>query len=101
MQNSFEIGSWKKFDIDFASFLGEPSNISDDMILDGSMPGQWCSLACRSVRVGSYKVLPKDKINVTKSGVQIKVPAILNTDEIITINIQMTDVLKVSIGILK
>ena len=48
----------------------------------------------------TLQVLPKDKINVTKSGVQIKVPAILNTDEIITINIQMTDVLKVSLRIL-
>ena len=63
--------------------------------MDGSHPGQWCSLSCRSIRIGNYKVLPKEKITITSKGIQIKVPAIMNTNEVHTINIPMTDVLKV------
>ena len=69
--------------------------ITDATIVDGSHPGQWCSLPCRSIRIGNYKVLPKEKITITTKGVQIKVPAIINTNEVVTINIPMSDVLKV------
>jgi len=74
---------------------GVPSLAADENIFDGSAPGNWCNLACRSVRVGSYKVLPKDRISITEKGVQIKVPAIMNNMEIVTITIPMNDVLKV------
>jgi len=63
-------------------------------IFDGSEPGNWCNMACRSVRVGSYKGLPSEII-ITEKGVQIKVPAIMNNMEIVTITIPMNDVLKV------
>ncbi len=42
-----------------------------------------------------YQVLPKEKITITAKGVQIKVPSIINVNEIVTINIPMSDVLKV------
>jgi len=74
---------------------GEGSIITDATIVDGSHPGQWCSLPCRSIRIGNYKVLPKEKITITMNGVQIKVPGIINTNEVVTINIPMSDVLKV------
>jgi len=74
---------------------GDGSLIPDANIVDGSHPGQWCSLPCRSIRIGNYKVLPKEKITITDKGVQIKVPAIINTSEVVTINIPMSDVLKV------
>merc|ERR1719369_309672 len=74
---------------------GEGCVITDATIVDGSHPGQWCSLSCRSIRIGNYKVLPKEKITITMKGVQIKVPAIINTNEVVTINIPMSDVLKV------
>jgi len=74
---------------------GEGCVIPDANIVDGSHPGQWCSLPCRSIRIGNYKVLPKEKITITDKGVQIKVPAIINTSEVVTINIPMSDVLKV------
>jgi len=74
---------------------GEGSVITDANIVDGSQPGQWCQLSCRSIRIGNYKVLPKEKITITAKGVQIKVPAIINTNEVMSINIPMSDVLKV------
>jgi len=74
---------------------GVSSLVPDENIFDGSLSSNTCTLACRSVRVGSYKVLPKDKIVITEKGVQIKVPAIMNNMEIVTITIPMSDVLKV------
>jgi len=74
---------------------GDGCVIPDANIVDGSHPGQWCSLPCRSIRIGNYKVLPKEKITITERGVQIKVQAILNQAEVVTINIPMADVLKV------
>ena len=76
--------------------------------------GQTCRLSCLSVRIGSYKVclslpfgvflieqkhpkvLPRDDVTVTKNGVELKVPAITNSKKIVKIDIEMTDVLKVS-----
>ena len=57
--------------------------------------GQWCSLPCRSIRIGSYKVLPKERISVTEKGVQIRVPGIVNPSEVVVISIPMKDILKV------
>ena len=36
----------------------------------------YASLQCRSIRVGSYKSMPKEKASVTENAIQIKVPAI-------------------------
>lgn len=74
------------------------SDRPDENIFNGSQPGNWCNLSRRSVRIGSYKVLTKDRIVITEKGVQIKFPAISNNLEIVTINIPMNDVLKVFIG---
>ena len=54
---------------------------------------QLCSLKCRSIRIGNYRVRPKEII-ITDKGIQIKVPAINNTEGV-NINIPMSDVLKV------
>jgi len=69
---------------------GVPENI-----IDGSQSSSWCSLSCRSIRIGNYKVLPKEKITITEKGIQIIVPGIMNPNDVITINIFMKDVLKV------
>jgi len=66
-----------------------------DNIIDGSQSNSWCSLSCRSIRIGNYKVLPKEKITITEKGIQIIVPGIMNPNDVITINIFMKDVLKV------
>jgi len=75
---------------------GEESLAAEqERIADGSVQGPWCSLACRSIRIGNYKVLPKDKLTVTSRGIVCKVPAILPPHDVITISIAMADVLKV------
>ena len=68
-------------------------NNSNINIMDVS--GQWCSLACRSIRIGSYKVQPKEKITITQKGIQIQVPGIVNPTEVVTISLSKNDILKV------
>ena len=52
--------------------------ITDESITDGSIEGQFCSFVCRSVRIGSYKAMPREKVVLTNKGLQIKTPAIIN-----------------------
>jgi sentrin-specific protease 7 len=47
-----------------------------DGILDGSVPGCFTLLQCRTVRLGSYKVVPKDRVLISSVGIRIAVPAI-------------------------
>jgi hypothetical protein len=47
-----------------------------DGILDGSIPGSFTLLQCRTVRIGSYKVVPKDRVLLSSVGIRIAVPAI-------------------------
>jgi len=68
--------------------------VADTNIVENA-GNNWCSLTCRSIRIGNYKVLPKDKITITEKGIQIKVPGIINPSELVTINIVMKDILKV------
>jgi hypothetical protein len=42
------------------------------------------------------EVVPKEKITITERGLQIKVPAILNPEDTLTLNIFTADVIKVS-----
>lgn len=86
-----EDGSHIKLDTE-----GEPmAGPGEEIVVDGSVGGQWFTLACRSVRIGNYKVVPKEKITITQRGLQIKVPAILNPEETVTLNILRSDVIKV------
>jgi len=73
---------------------GDDGVVVEERITDGTS-GPWCSLPCRSIRIGNYKVLPKDKLMVTPRGIQFKVPGILPPQEVITISIGMNDILKV------
>ena len=41
------------------------------------------------------QVVPKEKITITERGLQIKVPAILNPEDTLTLNIFTSDVIKV------
>ena len=35
---------------------GEDGVVVEERITDGSVAGPWCSLPCRSIRIGNYKV---------------------------------------------
>ncbi|XP_014277075.1 sentrin-specific protease 6 isoform X2 [Halyomorpha halys] len=54
-------------------------------------------LNCRTVRFGTYKVAPEDKILVTEHGLKIKVPSLSKTNCSTVIKILMKDIVKVLI----
>lgn len=45
-------------------------------LCDGTLKGPYTTLQCRSVRVGSYKVMPKDRVLIVPQGIRIKVPPV-------------------------
>ncbi|CAH1402245.1 unnamed protein product [Nezara viridula] len=55
------------------------------------------TLNCRTVRFGTYKVAPEDKIIVTEHGLKIKVPSLSKTNSTTVIKILMKDIVKVLI----
>jgi hypothetical protein len=56
--------------------VGGGRELDMDGILDGSIPGSFTLLHCRTVRIGSYKVVPKDRVLLSSIGIRIAVPAI-------------------------
>ena len=55
------------------------SPVTDKMILEDAT-GEKCSLPCRSIRVGSYKSMPKEKAVFTEKGIHIRVPEIIHSE---------------------
>ncbi|MPC15755.1 hypothetical protein E2C01_008556 [Portunus trituberculatus] len=43
---------------------------------DGTLKGPYTSLQCRSLRIGSYKVMPKERVLIVPQGLRIEVPPI-------------------------
>ena len=74
---------------------GDTGAVLEEWIMEESVAGPWCYLPCRSIGIGNYKVLPKNKLTVNARGVHLKVPGILNTQEVVTIAIGMNDIHKV------
>ena len=74
---------------------GDNSGIKDRVTVARWVARSSWSLPCRSIRIGNYKVLPKEKLAVTPLGIQFEVPAILDHQELLTITISMNHILKV------
>ena len=58
------------------------SQISEIISQSDNQGKTFASLQCRSVRIGSYKSMPKEKAFVTEEAFQIRVPAIGNREYI-------------------
>ena len=54
------------------------SQISEIVDVGDNQGKTFASLQCRSVRIGSYKSMPKERALVTEHAFQIKVPSIGN-----------------------
>ena len=65
-------------------------------MIQGDKPaGQFTTLTCRSIRVGSYKILTKEKVHFTQKAIFLKVPYLTDPKKIVTIVIPSTDILKI------
>uniref|UniRef100_A0A1B6BYT3 Ubiquitin-like protease family profile domain-containing protein n=1 Tax=Clastoptera arizonana TaxID=38151 RepID=A0A1B6BYT3_9HEMI len=57
--------------------------------------GKFTKLLCRTVRIGTYKVVPLDEVRLSSYGIQIYVPALDNTP--VTIKVLFSEILRVLI----
>ncbi|XP_066937467.1 sentrin-specific protease 6-like isoform X5 [Macrobrachium rosenbergii] len=64
-------------------------------ITDGTLKGPYTSIHCRSIRIGSYKVMPRDRMLIMPQGIKIKVPSILDNSSIVTFDIPIKSIVKV------
>ena len=53
------------------------------------------SLSCKSLRIGSYEFSPKFKIKISASKVQLVVPSVKDLNKVVTINIELEDIIRV------
>ena len=70
----------------------------EDMMEDNSREeatGENVHLPCRSIRVGSYKSMPKERAVFTEKGIHLKVPDICSDGKIITLNFRLGEILRV------
>ncbi|XP_046392119.1 uncharacterized protein LOC124160329 isoform X2 [Ischnura elegans] len=51
-------------------------------------------LTCRTVRIGSYKAIPKDRVVICKQGIRIRVPDIEDCSKSVTVTFPLRDVVK-------
>lgn len=73
--------------------LGDKSLFED--VTANCPPNLCCSLPCRSIRVGNYKITPLDKITLSPNGIQTKVPAIYSKDETVMLTILKSDLVRI------
>lgn len=60
-------------------FFSVESNVMDkeyDDLLDVTHDDGYVNLACRTVRIGSYKVVPRSCVTLSKFGLRIVVPPV-------------------------
>ncbi|XP_042230537.1 putative mediator of RNA polymerase II transcription subunit 26 [Homarus americanus] len=65
-------------------------------LLDGTLKGPYTSLQCRSIRVGSYKVMPKDRVLIVPQGLRLKIPPITeDSSDSVTFDIPIKSIIKI------
>ncbi|XP_057321904.1 uncharacterized protein LOC130665499 [Microplitis mediator] len=55
------------------------------------------SFVCRTVRIGSYKYVPREKIILNKHGLKLVVPLLEDQNQCVTINVKINEIVKVLI----
>ncbi|KAK8741248.1 hypothetical protein OTU49_002576, partial [Cherax quadricarinatus] len=65
-------------------------------LLDGTLKRPYTSVQCRSIRVGSYKVMPKERVLIVPEGFRIKIPPITDdSGDSVTFDIPIKSVVKI------
>lgn len=68
-----------------------------EAFIDGSMPGSYTLLHCRTVRIGSYKVVPRERVVLSTVGLWISVPSIEDEEKNVVLLIDTPEIVKVLI----
>ncbi|XP_036141062.1 uncharacterized protein LOC105830930 isoform X2 [Monomorium pharaonis] len=59
--------------------------------------GQQTALECRTVRIGSYKYIPREKVVISHSGVRFSVPLLEDDTSFVTLDVKYRDIIKLLI----
>ncbi|KYN16263.1 Sentrin-specific protease 7 [Trachymyrmex cornetzi] len=52
------------------------------------------ALECRTVRIGSYKYIPQEKVVICRNGVKLHVPSLENDSSFVTFDVKYEDIIK-------
>ncbi|XP_012346759.1 uncharacterized protein LOC100866704 isoform X3 [Apis florea] len=66
-------------------------------IKDNTMQSPHTSLLCRTVRIGSYKYIPRDRVLISQNGVRFGVPLLEDEKTFVTLDVKVRDIVKVLI----
>jgi len=76
--------------------VDRPSRVPDSFIYEGKhRAGGFFSVQSRSVRLGSYKAVAREKTLFTQTGIQIRVPDIRKTGAQVVVNVRKNDVMQI------
>ncbi|XP_046749761.1 uncharacterized protein LOC124413272 isoform X4 [Diprion similis] len=64
---------------------------------DGSIQAPQTSLICRTVRIGSYKYIPQERVIISQSGVRLGVPLLEDNTNFVPLEVKLKDIVKVLI----
>ncbi|EZA57568.1 Sentrin-specific protease [Ooceraea biroi] len=75
----------------------DENSISDNesLLENGELPET--ALQCRTVRIGSYKYIPREKIVITHNGIRFSVPLLEDDTSFVTLDVKYRDIIKLLI----
>nr|XP_027226873.1 uncharacterized protein LOC113818870 isoform X4 [Penaeus vannamei] len=63
---------------------------------DGTIKGSFTSIQCRSIRIGSYKVMPKERVVIASQGLRLKLPTVIeDSSEPVSFDIPIKSIVKI------
>ena len=84
-QNEFKLGPASEKDNKITTLMSDLQSL-----LKQEVAGQSTNLICRSIRIGSYKTLAKEKVYFTQKAIYIRAPYLTDTKRMITLVIPAT-----------
>ncbi|XP_012137297.1 uncharacterized protein LOC100878812 [Megachile rotundata] len=70
---------------------------TDNIVRDNSVQSPHTSILCRTVRIGSYKYVPRERVVISQSGVRFGVPLLEDDKNFVTLEIKLQDIVRVLI----
>ncbi|XP_078053727.1 uncharacterized protein LOC144479093 isoform X3 [Augochlora pura] len=70
---------------------------SEDVTKDNSVSSPHTSVVCRTVRIGSYKYVPRERVLISQHGVRFGVPLLEDDKVFVSLEVKLQDLVKVLI----
>ncbi|KAG7206518.1 hypothetical protein KM043_003863 [Ampulex compressa] len=69
----------------------------EQSLTDNPFPAPHTALLCRTVRIGSYKYVPRERVVISQNGVRFGVPLLEDDKNFVTLDVKFQDIVKVLI----